>query len=66
MIVINGVNHYQLTDMADGTPQVKTAAQRLADNWPPPDGTACDRSPDKKQLTGPSGVMIQPTSQVAE
>lgn len=44
MIVINVngvlVNHWQLTDSADGTPQTKTELQRIADGWPPPDGTA--------------------------
>lgn len=39
MIVINGKNVWQLTDSADGTPQTKTEAQRIADGWPPPDGT---------------------------
>ncbi len=39
MIVVNGVNHYQLTDSATGEKQTKTLAQQVADNWPPPDGT---------------------------
>jgi hypothetical protein len=46
-IVVNGINVYQLTDLATGEPQIKTEAQRVADNWPPPDGTAHDKSPDK-------------------
>lgn len=55
-IVVNGINVYQLTDMADGTPQVKTEAQRAASGWPPPDGTAHDKSPDKKFVSGgPNG-----------
>jgi hypothetical protein len=52
MIVVNGVNHYQLTDSATGEPQVKTELQRAADNWPPVDGVACDKSPDKKVVSG--------------
>lgn len=52
MIVINGVNHYQLTDSGTGEPQVKTEEERIRDNWPPPDGTPCDKSPDKKTVGG--------------
>lgn len=39
MIVVNGKNHWQLTTNGDGTSQTKTEAQRIADGWPPPDGT---------------------------
>jgi hypothetical protein len=39
MIVVNGQNHWQLTDSGTGIPQTKTEEQRIADNWPPPDGT---------------------------
>ena len=40
MIVVNGKNHWQLTDTGDGKPQTKTEQQRQADGWPPPDGTS--------------------------
>lgn len=51
MIVVNGKNHWQLTDNADGTKQTKTEQQRIADGWPPPDGTSvlkADKSTGKK------------------
>jgi hypothetical protein len=51
-IVVDGKNVYQLTDMADGTPQIKTPEQRALDHWPPPDGTKFLKSPDLRRDIG--------------
>ncbi len=39
MIIVNGKTVWQLTDSGTGQPQTKTEEQRIADGWPPPDGT---------------------------